>query len=111
MINYIQSNQHLIKNKKILNNNIWINLIKEIQNNIDINLFKIKLFEISNIYSIEMKNIIKNFLIFIIKNYKVNNNFLKDMELIIHQIEYSISYNINYLYYCIKELNKFDKLD
>ena len=104
MINYIQSNQHLIKNKKILNNTIWIDIINEFKYNMELPVFKKKLFDISNIYLLEMKNIIKNLIIFIIKNYKVNSNFLKDIELIIHQNEPDILNNISYLYYCINEI-------
>ena len=36
MINYMQSNQYIIKKKNIINNEIWINLIKEIRDNIDL---------------------------------------------------------------------------
>jgi len=104
MINYIQSNQHLIKNKKILNNKIWIKFMDEFKNDIQLTTFNKKLYEISNTYSIEMKNIIKNLIIFIIKEYNINSNFLKDIELIIHQNEPEILYNISYLYYCIKEI-------
>ena len=104
MVNYIQSNQHLIKDKKILNNTIWSDLIDEFKNDIELSVFKNKLYNISNIYSLEMKNIIKNLIIFIIKNYNINTNFLKDIELIIHQNEPYLLYNISYLYYCIKDI-------
>ena len=104
MINYIQSTQNFVKNKKILNNTIWETLILEIKNNISLQDFEKNLHKISNIYFIEMKNIIKNFIIFVIKNYKINSYFLNDIELIIHQNDNNIFYNMAYLYYSLKDL-------
>ena len=107
MVNYIQSNQHLINNKKILNDKILIDLLEKFKKNISLEIFKSNLYKISDIYSIEMKNIIKNLIIYIIKNKKINNNFLSNIELIMHQTDSSITYNISYLYFSIKEISNF----
>jgi replication factor C subunit 3/5 len=75
MINYMQSNERLISNKKIIKNELWIDLIDKIKNND----YKKNIEYINNLtieYNIEKKNIIKNFLNFIIRLHKISvSNF------------------------------------
>ncbi len=101
MINYIQANQNNNNKKNIINNNIWKELIQKIINNINVNNFKIELNKLSINYQIEMKNIIKNLLLFIIENYTISSNFLTKIELLIHQNDDNTKYNICYLYYTL----------
>ena len=104
MINYIQSNQYIKKKKNIINNEIWINLIKEIRDNIDLQSFNKEIIGISNKYEIDIKYIIKTFIVFIINNYMITNKFLNEIEILIHQIDNNLNTSISYLYFCLKEI-------
>jgi replication factor C subunit 3/5 len=104
MINYMQSNQYIIKKKNIINNEIWINLIKEIGDNIDLQSFNKEIIGISNKYEIDIKYIIKTFIVFIINNYMITNKFLNEIEILIHQIDNNLNTSISYLYFCLKEI-------
>ena len=104
MINYMQSNQYIIKKKNIINNEIWTNLIKEIRDNIDLQLFNKEIIGISNKYEIDIKYIIKTFIVFIINNYMITNKFLNEIEILIHQIDNNLNTSISYLYFCLKEI-------
>ena len=98
MINYIQSNQNIIEEHKVIDNSTWDNLTK---------LFKLDNYryelneafeEISKEYNIEIKNIIKDYLNYIIR-YKtefVSSEFFKFTEFIIHLEEPVSEYIKNY---------------
>jgi len=98
MINYIQSNQYIIHHKDVVDDDIWYRLTLLIK---DKTLYKdsIKQFhKISSDYNIEIKNIIKDFLNYII-HYKpeyVNSEFLKFTEFIMHLNEPAADYVIRY---------------
>lgn len=97
MINYMQSNQHLLNKLNVIGDNIWeglINKIKKNDKNVIINQFNI----ISEFYNIELKNIIKDFLNYIIrkKSEYVNKEFLEFVEFIMHIQEPNINYLLNY---------------
>jgi len=86
MINYIQSNQHIIKDNNVICNLTWENLSLLFQSNNYYKLLNEKLEQISQDYNIEIKNIIKDYLNYIIR-YKPNLitiDFLKFTEFIIH---------------------------
>jgi len=104
MINYMQSNQYIIKKKNIINNEIWLNLIKKLENDINLEVFNNEITNISNKFEIDIKYIIKTFIVFIINNYEINNNFLNEIEILIHQIDNNLNFSICYLYFCLKEL-------
>jgi DNA polymerase III delta prime subunit len=105
MINYMQSNQYIIHNKEVVDDDIWNQLTDLIKHK---TLYKnaIKQFhKISSDYNIEIKNIIKDYLNYII-HYKpeyVNSDFLKFTEFIMHLNEPSVDYVIHYT---ILKLNK-----
>lgn len=98
MINYIQSNQNIIEEHKVIDNSTWDNLTK---------LFKLDNYryelneafeEISKEYNIEIKNIIKDYLNYIIR-YKtqfISLDFFKFTEFIIHLEEPVSEYIKNY---------------
>ena len=99
MINYIQSNQYMIHNKKVINNYIWENITKGLQDDKSYNLTD-EIFEnISIEYNIDIKNIVKDYL-----NYLIRNNtklvssakFLKFVETIVHLVEPNTEYIKNY---------------
>ena len=106
MINYMQSNQNLIGHSEIIDNNVWENLTNAFLNKetrekiIEMFIF------ISSKYNIEIKNIIKDYLNFIIrfKPEYVNENLLNFIEHIMHIQEPNISYLLSYTILKLKPL-------
>jgi len=97
MINYMQSNEQIIYNKKIIQEDLWEKISLNIKNkNLNENLKYIS--TISNEYNIEKKNIIKNYLNYLIRNkkYIINSEFLSFIENIIHISDLNISYMLPY---------------
>ena len=95
MINYMQSNEQIIYNKKIIQDKLWDKLSIDIKtNSLNENLKFISL--MSNEYNIDKKNIIKNYLNYIIRNKKsiVTNDFLCFVENIMHIPDINIDYMI-----------------
>jgi len=114
MINYIQSNQDIIKmvNSKnkftqfnIIDNSIWETIIDSIKKKENIEKINLYIYDISVKYNIDKKNIIKIFLNYIIRNKTdiVSKDFLCFVENIIH----SQNNNYNNVYYCISRLSSF----
>jgi len=110
MINYIQSNQHNITNNSIINHSTWENLTNTIKNK-NSNDKSISLFyQISNEYNIDIKNIIKEYLNYIIhKRYEyLSHSFLKFTEFVIHLINPD---NYQIISYIVLKLNYFFTID
>ena len=105
MINFIQTNQNLINlNLKIniINNDIYKNLLDIIvSNNESAYLDKCLgyIHDISITYNTDKKNIVKNFLNYIIRTkiYLANSKFLNSMENILHYPDCKNSYYISYI--------------
>ena len=96
MINYMQSNEQIIYNKKIIQDKLWDKLSIDIKiKSLNENLKFISL--MSNEYNIDKKNIIKNYLNYIIRNNKsiVTNDFLCFVENIMHIPDINIDYMIS----------------
>lgn len=102
MINFIQSNQVFQQNMiKILDNQVWDDLLERIVANNKSDRIDELIYSLSIDYNIDKKNIIKDFLNYIIKNYPkyVDNKFLEFVENAMHSqnqntdilIHYSIS--------------------
>jgi len=98
MINYMQSNQYIIHNKDVINDDIWNQLTALIKDNTMYKASIQRFHKISSDYNIEIKNIIKNYLNFIIHNKPeyLTPDFLKFSEFIMHLNEPSIDYVIRY---------------
>mgnify|MGYP005993395581 CR=1 FL=1 len=111
MINYIQSNQHNITNNSIISHSTWEKLTISIKNkdkyneNKSISLF----YDISNEYNIDIKNIIKDYLNYIIHNKPeyLSSSFLKFTEFVIHLVNPN---NIQIINYIVLKLNYFFNL-
>jgi replication factor C subunit 3/5 len=109
MINFIQANQNLNLNVNIIDNDIWDTLLKKLINKTKIkdkkNFKDIKIYinTISINYNIDKKNIIKDFLNYIIKYYSkyVNTNLLDFVENLMHSQNQN---NNNYINYSILKL-------
>lgn len=92
MINFIQLNQN-IEEINIIDNHIWEKLYADISNISEsekyINLISIK-------YNIDKKNIIKDFINYIIRKYPITSNFLLFVEHIMHFQDLNNNTYINY---------------
>ena len=107
MINYMQSNEQLIYNKKIIQEELWEKISFNIINkNLNENLKFISAISIE--YNIDKKNIIKNYLNYLIRNKKniINGDFLSFIENIMHISDLNINYMLPYT---ILKLNIFLK--
>jgi DNA polymerase III delta prime subunit len=100
MINFIQSNQN-IENESlnIIDNDIWDELLNKINNRDKIEVISQYIHMISINYNIDKKNIIKDFLNYIIKTYPkyVNNKFLDFVENLMHSQNQNVNTHVNYL--------------
>ena len=111
MINYMQSNQNIIENEfTIIDEEVWQDLFTQIQNiNLDVkvnsnnninnfnSIYK-NIYNISLKYNINIKNIIKDFINYIIRNkfYIVTCDFLLFVENIMHFEDCKNEYYVNY---------------
>jgi DNA polymerase III delta prime subunit len=94
MINYIQSNQNVINNQNVIDNQIWDNLTKSFQSEKNYKIIVTQIDEISKEYNIEIKNIIKDYLNYIIR-YKSNYisfELFSLVEFIMHLQESNVEY-------------------
>jgi replication factor C subunit 3/5 len=119
MINFIQSNQDIVRiqndsNKEtseligfnIIDSDIWENIIKKLTDREDIESICSYIYSISTKYNIDKKNIIKDFLNYIIRNNPkiITSEFLNFVENLMH------SQNVNnnsHIYYSISRLSSF----
>jgi replication factor C subunit 3/5 len=107
MINYMQSNDTSINEQKIIKRELWENITTQIIiNNSDVVVKYIKV--ISNEYNIEKKNLLKNYLNYLIRYHPevVTDPFLKFVEYIMHIPDINIIY---LLPYSIIQLKKYIK--
>jgi replication factor C subunit 3/5 len=99
MINFMQSNQNIKDNDiYIIDNSVWDNLFDKIKNGEELSSLNLFINHISNCYNIDKKNIIKDFLNYIIRN-KENLNipeYFNFVENIIHFDDCKNSYYVNY---------------
>ncbi len=100
MINFIQSNQNLKpEDLNVIENSVWNTLYTNISNsNISLNDLINNVNDISIKYNIDKKNLIKEFLNYIIRNNQelVHHKFLNIIENIIHFEDCKNSYYVNY---------------
>jgi DNA polymerase III delta prime subunit len=99
MINFIQSNQNLNNDSlNIIDKDTWEELLTKCKNNDKIDDITKFINSISVDYNIDKKNIIKDFLNYIIKNHDkyVNTKFLDFVENVMHSKTQNINIYINY---------------
>jgi replication factor C subunit 3/5 len=112
MINFLQSNQEIIKNKSnknyqiIINNDTWDKFLKKIKNNNGLKNIISFLYKISLDFNIDKKNIIKDFLNYIIHNHQkyLTSDFLYFVENLLHS---QIQNNNIYINYALTRLLHF----
>jgi replication factor C subunit 3/5 len=106
MINYIQSNQYIVNHKEVVDDNIWNSLTELLQDKKQYKASIKQIYKISSDYNIEIKNIIKDYLNYII-HYKqefLTSAFLKFTEFIMHLNEPPIDYIVKYTVLKLHEL-------
>jgi DNA polymerase III delta prime subunit len=102
MINFMQSNQNVKpEDINIIDIDVWENLYKSIQDKKELNIIITKINNISVKYNIDKKNLIKDFLNYIIRNKyqeigKKMPKYLNFIENIMHFEDCKNSYYINY---------------
>jgi replication factor C subunit 3/5 len=105
MINYMQSNENLINDKKIIKNELWDTVISSIkENDLKYNIEQIN--DLSSEYNIEKRNILKNMLNYIIRYKKeyVNSKLLDITENIMHISDCNQDILVNYSILQMKEI-------
>ena len=105
MINCMQSNQLAIKDTKVIDNTIYDDITTIITTK-TINIFSTELYNMSFVYNSDIKNIIKNYFNYIIK-YKpiyLSSQLLDFFELIIHNQDLNIEYQIKFMFYSLSIL-------
>ena len=109
MINFMQSNQDITNEEKELNiidNNVWENLFSMLSKREKIENIKDFVRSISIHYNIDKKNIIKDFLNYIIRNHEqyLKSDFLNYIENLMHS---PIQNNNVHIYYSLSRLTTF----
>ena len=97
MINYIQSNDTNINEQKIIKRELWENITVQIKIN-DCPTIVDYMKEISTEYNIEKKNLLKNYLNYLIRHRPeiITNEFLRFVEYIMHISDININYLLPY---------------
>ena len=110
MINFMQSNQDILCSDDfhIINNIIWEQLTTLLKNQNTLLVLNSFIQEISIKYNIDKKNIMKNYLNYIIRNIPeiVSTDFLNFVENIMH---FSECKNVHFINYCLAKLLTFFK--
>ena len=94
----MQSNQHILHECKVMTNDVWEDLTTMLKSKNKSTVIISKINEISLNYNIERKNIIKNFLNYIIRNYPeyISSKFLDFVEYVTHIQDCKTDHIINY---------------
>ena len=112
MINFIQSNQDIMKNNYdddtniCIDNDVWENIINKILKREKFETICAYVHLISIKYNIDKKNIIKDFLNYIIRNKSqhINSEFLNFVENLMHSQNLN---NNNHIYYSLSRISSF----
>jgi len=101
MINFMQSNQDIINNKQflyIIGTDVWENITYKIESGENIEIVKEYIHKISSEYNIDKKNIINDYLNYIIRNKTkyVNKDFLNFIENVMHSKIQNNNIRVNY---------------
>jgi len=109
MINFMQSNQDIVNEEMVFNiidNDVWESLLNKISKREKIDNIQKYVHTISINYNIDKKNIIKDFLNYIIRNHSkyLNKNFLNYVENLMHS---QIQNNNIHIYYSLSRLSSF----
>jgi len=116
MINFMQSNQDIVKlyesnnfNCNIIENKVWENILSKLKNKESLEEINSFIHEISKNYNIDKKNIIKIFLNYIIRNNSIplTKKFLGFVENIMHSQNLNNNIYVNYSISTISNISTF----
>jgi replication factor C subunit 3/5 len=99
MINFMQYNQDILNSEfKIIDNCVWDEITYKIQNNTELNSLIAYIQTISIKYNMDKKNIIKDYLNYIVRNNQhfITSNFLNFIENIMHFPDCKNTHFVNY---------------
>jgi len=99
MINFMQYNQDILNSEfKIIDNCVWDEITYKIQNKTELNSLIAYIQTISIKYNMDKKNIIKDYLNYIVRNNQhfISNDFLNFIENIMHFPDCKNTYFVNY---------------
>jgi replication factor C subunit 3/5 len=101
MINFIQSNQDIVIDStefNIIDDDVWESLLKKLSKKENIDNIKVFVYSISVKYNIDKKNIIKDFINYIIRNYPkyLSRDFLNYIENLLHSQSQNNNIHIHY---------------
>lgn len=102
MINYLQSNMNHILKENILTNKFWEELIDKIKKG-ESNLNHY-ISEKAIYFNMSPKNIIKEFIRYLITYYTMNSKWLNIFEKILHNINVNDDYILNYSFFILNKL-------
>ena len=103
MINFIQLNYNNLNNIMVINNDIYDKFLQKVIKE-NLNEITKDFYFLCQEYNISDKNLIKNFINYILYNNKITNieKFLSFLENILH-----VKYNNNVLYYFLSSVKSF----
>jgi DNA polymerase III delta prime subunit len=99
MINFMQSNQNIRDDDiNIIDDSVWNNLYNKIKNKDELKSLVLFVDDVSCNYNIDKKNIIKDFLNYIVRNYETTNipKFFDFIENIVHFEDCKNTHYVNY---------------
>ena len=107
MINFMQSNQNIIKDDSdfhIIDSDVWGNLFQMLSKRENVNNIKTYVHDVSIRYNIDKKNIIKDFMNYIVRNksHHLSSELLNFIENLMHS---QIQNNNIYIYYSLFRLS------
>ena len=104
MINYMQSNQLAIQNTKVIDKELFKNIDNIIIKG-DNKKFTKEMYKLLSIYNIDLDTVIKDYCSYIIRNnmFKITSNILKEIEIIIHNVDNDCDNKINLLFYSLSD--------
>jgi hypothetical protein len=102
----MQSTQNIIGNIYVIDNDVWESLTQMFMNKKKHKEIINEFYKVSYKYNIELKNLIKDYINFIVryKSLYLNSDFLNFVEFIMHINEPNINYLLNYTILKLNEL-------
>ena len=102
MINYMQSNQLAILNTRVIDTKIFSEIDTIIASG-TVTELRERLYDVSRVYNIDTKTIIKDYCSYIIRSRlsTIDNKLLKSIEHIIHNVDINLDYHTDFLFYSL----------
>ena len=93
----MQTNQDIIGDYKIINSDIWIDLLKKIKDKTKIDVLYDYIEYLSIEYNMDKINLLKNLIIYIIRNKKIDIKLLNSLEHAIHNNDNNVDYFVKFV--------------